>query len=184
MARAYRSIPPPSSQDRERFEAKYEKRSPDECWPWRAATTDRGYGACRLGSRPDGSRGTFYAHRIAWTFANGPIPDGLFVCHHCDNPACCNPAHLFVGTNTDNLRDAAQKGRTARGERSGTHTHPESVLRGERNGNATLTAQKVRDIRRRYAAGNVGQRALAKAFGVSRSLIGHVVHRRAWAHIA
>jgi hypothetical protein len=77
------------------------------CWPWTGATFHWGHGAVKVNGRPWG------AHRIAWELTRGPIPDGLLICHHCDNPPCCNPAHLFVGTHThlDNVRDMDAKGR-------------------------------------------------------------------------
>lgn len=82
-----------------------------ECWLWLSQRTPGGYGQFHFGPR-----GTppWYAHRLSWELANGPVPDGLSVLHHCDTPACVNPQHLFVGTHTDNMRDASRKGRLVR----------------------------------------------------------------------
>jgi hypothetical protein len=85
------------------------------CWEWTGATVPGGYG--RL--RGDDARSTL-AHRAAWLWANGPFPDGLKVCHRCDNPPCCNPEHLFLGTQLENMRDCVAKGRF-RGGRRGAH---------------------------------------------------------------
>lgn len=81
-----------------------------ECWPWTGAASDEGYGRFLLNGR---NGGYVMAHRYAWEQANGPIPDGLFVLHRCDNPRCVNPWHLFLGTKGDNNRDRAAKGRSA-----------------------------------------------------------------------
>lgn len=100
---------------------------PDACWMWMGGRGSHGYGVFCANNR------RYRAHRVAWELANGPIPndpDGpkIVVCHHCDTPLCCNPYRcLFLGTQTDNMRDAARKGRMATGERHGTRTHPESV---------------------------------------------------------
>lgn len=77
---------------------------PDECWPAKNTVKD-GYGQVRLGAK------MVRAHRLAWTMFNGPIPDGLNVLHACDNPACCNPAHLWLGTQRDNVQDMLRKKR-------------------------------------------------------------------------
>ncbi len=78
------------------------------CWTWTGRRNAGGYGVLRIRGR---SSKILFAHRLAWELTNGPIPDGLFVCHHCDNPPCCNPEHLFVGTPKDNCHDMMAKGR-------------------------------------------------------------------------
>lgn len=89
----------------ERFWAKANVLGPDECWLWRASVTSRGYGRFRLHGK---SRG---AHCVAWLLDRGPIPPGQLVLHRCDVPLCCNPAHLFLGTQGDNVADMDAKGR-------------------------------------------------------------------------
>jgi hypothetical protein len=86
-----------------------------QCWNWTARRGRGGYGRITL-SRP--TRGQTVAHRVAWELTNGPIADGLRVLHHCDNPACCNPSHLFLGTILDNNRDRDKKGRNGRSRRT------------------------------------------------------------------
>lgn len=81
------------------------------CHEWNAARFKTGYGAITVGSKRNGTKRTEYAHRMAWTIAKGPIPNGMFVCHKCDNPRCVNPDHLFLGTSQDNMQDMSSKGR-------------------------------------------------------------------------
>lgn len=161
---------------------------PDDCWGWSGPTHYSGYGLIAAG---DKSRRKFRAHRVSYEIHVGPIPAGLFVCHHCDRPACSNPRHLFLGTHTDNMRDMFAKGRgnvcvphpSVRGDRNGSRLYPERLVRGEQNQNAKLTADLVREIRARYAAGGVSTTRLATEYGVSAGAIWQIVRRRTWAHI-
>jgi len=89
--------------DTRRFWARIEKGN--DCWPWKSRTDKDGYGKVHWAGESN------RAHRVAWEITNGPIPDGLLVCHSCDNPPCCNPSHLFLGTNAENMRDASAKRR-------------------------------------------------------------------------
>ncbi len=91
----------------ERFWAKVLRSADSECWGWTAATV-QGYGVIGLSHR---GTGNMLAHRYSYLIHKGPIPDGMEVCHTCDNPPCCNPAHLFLGSHTDNMDDAYAKGR-------------------------------------------------------------------------
>lgn len=138
-------------------------RGPDECWIWTGKAHKRRYGYL-------GYQGRFVlAHRLSWELTNGPIPEGMDVCHTCDNPPCCNPAHLWIGTRADNNADKIAKGR-------------EVVLRGEMHGMAKLTWDQVSEIRSRYGAGEKGQVALAREYGVSKNLIHLIVTWKIWKH--
>ncbi len=140
------------------------------CWEWIAATNAKGYGHFTLGGR---SGKTKYIHRVVYQLCVGDTPNKLFVCHHCDIPACCNPAHLFLGTHAENLQDAARKGRL----------HG-SGARGERHGQTTLSEDQVRDIRRRAAVGGKGiMAALAREFHVSHCTVSRIVRRIYWSHV-
>lgn len=146
----------------EQFWQRVDKRQPDECWPW-LLCTDGKYGKFSL-------RGVeFKAPRVAYYLRTGTDPGELDVCHSCDNPICCNPAHLSLGTRSQNLREMVARGRKV--------SRP---LPGELNPMAKLTEDDVYTIREKYATGKVTQRELAAEYGVARSLIGRLVKGRSW----
>lgn len=150
------------------FWPKVDIRGPDECWPWKRSTQRYGYGGVTRNKEKK------TASRVAWELTYGPIPaDKPFICHHCDHPWCCNPAHLFPGTHLDNMADMRRKGRSPKNDNH----------QGEDNGNAKLTEQKVRQIRERYVQGDVTQTQLAQEFGVSSPLVSMIINRRVWQHI-
>lgn len=128
----------------ERLWPKVDKRGPGECWPWVGSLDSSGYGQMWDGQRPTRSS------RLVYALIHGPIPDGLCVLHRCDNPPCCNPAHLFLGTKGDNTADMMAKGR--------------------RGGPVKLSAEQVREIRVRVAAGE-RQWRVAKEYGVRDSTV-------------
>jgi hypothetical protein len=180
------------------------------CWPWRSACDGKGYGALTIGS-PTTRRVTANAARLAYLLTYGDIPVGLNVLHHCDNPPCCNPAHLWLGTILENSRDMVQKGRSAtgdrngsrryperlprgdhspsrrhperlaRGERHGTRSHPEQVRRGETHPNAKLTDAHVREIR--ALRGTMTRAAIAQRFGITKHTVSSIHVKRAWTHV-
>ncbi len=97
----------------ELFWSQVDRSVPDDCWPWAGKRDRHNYGYFYVKS----DKKTMGAHRWAWKFAVGAIPEGMFVCHRCDNPPCCNPAHLFVGSHKANTADMLAKGRQSRGPR-------------------------------------------------------------------
>ena len=148
----------------------------DDCWEWKAGGRGVGYGAIKYNGR------TIDSHRMAWFITHGYFPD-LLVCHSCDNRLCCNPNHLFLGTHQDNVDDMVKKGRQAIGETSGAKQHPESILRGEDNGQSKLTNFDVLEIRRLYKTGNYTERHLGKLYKTTCSNIHRIINRQAWKHI-
>jgi len=148
----------------ERFWEKVDKRGPDECWPWMGSKlVSGGYGRIF-----DGESKMLRAHRLSWEIAHGkPVPEGMHVCHTCDNPVCVNPNHLFIGTIADNNADMVEKGRQAKGE-----SLPQSKV----------TEQDVRDIRRLYEEG-WSQGALGRRYDITQPTVYDIVHRISWKHV-
>jgi len=137
-----------------------------ECWLWQGAKSRGGYGRIIRG------RTVLLAHRVSWELHRGSIPDGLCVLHDCptgDNPACVNPAHLWLGTKKDNSDDMIAKGRQV-------------ILRGEQTGRSILTPRRVRAIRAAAARG-MSEREICARFGISKGTRYHVVKRLQWRHV-
>lgn len=146
----------------ERFWSRVDKRGLNECWPWLGSFVG-GYGQISVGSRTDGTRRVVKAHRLAYELSVGPLGDAQ-ARHSCDNPPCCNPAHIEPGSNQDNVDDRTRRGRGAA---------------GARNGNAKLDPIAVARIRLHYAEG-ARQVDLADSFGVTQSMISKVVRGDYW----
>lgn len=152
----------------ERLKAKVQIDPKTACWNWIASLRPTGYGQMRyLGT-------TELAHRVSWMLFRGPIPKAdnvygtLNILHHCDNPKCVNPEHLYIGDQSDNAKDAVARKRW--GKRGCV---------GEQHGKAVLTETDVRIIRKSTLSAN----ELARQYKVSKSAIQHVLKKRSWAHI-
>jgi hypothetical protein len=126
-----------------------------QCWVWTAYCRPDGYGQFRSYGR------LVYTHRLSYAALVSPIPEGLHVLHHCDNPPCVRPGHLFAGTQVDNVADMIRKGR---------------------HWNSKLNDAKVLEIIRRASQG-LTQPEIARQFGVSRSIVGQIVRREVWKHL-
>ena len=140
----------------ERFEQGYEPVTESGCWIWTKATSSAGYGQIYKDGRVQ------YAHRLSYEMHFGEIPKGLMVCHKCDNPACINPAHLFIGTNADNMADMVKKDRSNR--------------KGESNPANKLTKEQVLSIRQDSRT----TQAIANDYGVVRHTIGDIKRGKIW----
>jgi hypothetical protein len=160
------------------FRKRVDKSShPKGCWVWKGRIHMKGYGIANYGQRSGG------AHRMSWVIHNQKlIPEGMCICHSCDNPPCVNPDHLWIGTNQENRDDSVKKGRQAKGDRSGMRVHPESRSRGENHGNSKFTYEDIWDMRRLYSEG-----APAKTIGVlyetRKTHVLRIVNRQRWTHV-
>lgn len=145
------------------------------CWLWTGHKDDGGYGVFFVKGQHVG------AHRIAWFLLYGEIPVGKCVCHDCptgDNPLCCNPAHLWLGTNRQNQLDKVAKSRQARGATHGSVTKPEAYFGVKRS--AKLTKEQVLDIRNTYLPYYRPARYYAEKYGVSVPTVHKVIYMKTW----
>ncbi len=163
------------------------------CWEWIGCRDKNGYGKTR-----DADKSHIRTHRVSWILHNGPIPEGLWVLHRCDNPPCVRPDHLWLGTAKDNSEDMFKKGRAIirpirqppvraaqhyyRGDDHFSRSRPELLARGERNGSVRLTEAQVINIRARIAAGERRQ-PIADEHGIAITTISALVRRETWAHV-
>lgn len=179
--RARRVVPkePKVSEPRPPYEAPIEyfwarvdqSGGPDACWPWTGGRNEHGYG--HVSFRPIKTK---LAHRVAWILTHGEIPAGLNVCHHCDNPPCCNPAHLFLGTHADNGWDKVRKGRH--------HLQVDPTkAQGVRNPAARLSEDDVRTIRDLALHSDLTHRQIGERFSVSKTTIRDIVRGNHWSHV-
>lgn len=163
---------PPTQPIEDRF-WRYARKGAD-CWTWTGACSIGGYGQMGIKGKTVG------AHRISYEIHIGPVPQGLYVLHRCDNPPCCNPRHLFLGTIADNNADRDAKGRVSRGD----HVDPACRARGERCHKSPLTEEIVRTLRRDYALGGVSLKTLAQRYQVTKTTVRRAIQGDTWKHVS
>lgn len=134
------------------------------CWEWERSLDGGGYGMFIS------SGGREKSHRFAYRAFIGEIPDGLFVCHKCDNTRCCNPEHLFLGTNQDNMDDKVRK-------------HRQHFPIGESNGRSEISLENVRKLRDDYSSGNYSYRDLATRYSISQTQVSRIIRRESWVSV-
>jgi len=138
------------------------RKSEDECWEWIGKSLSKGYGHLRINNKD------CYSHRMVYIETYGSIPEGLCILHTCNNPKCCNPKHLYVGTHADNMEQMSKDGRSNMGEK-----HP----------NSRLSNQIIIKIRFLYSTGKYSQKCLGKMVGVSQGQISRIIKKDGWKHI-
>jgi len=154
----------PARNTPEKFWANVGILSENDCWEWKLGKVPDGYGYVKY------QRKSLLAHRLSYILTYGEVPEGQLVCYHCDNPPCCNPAHLFLGTDLDNSRDKYSKGRA---------NHP----KGTSVGTVKLSEQDVLEVRRLYATGNYSKETLGEMFGCTLQNIYRIVNNITWRHL-
>ena len=161
MAKPCKPIPTLSEDDKQRFFSKIKISGPDDCHEWGFCQNGYGYGVWRL------RRVTYISTRISYFISTGVQPGNLRVCHRCDNPGCCNPKHLFLGTSKDNSQDMVKKGRSRRGS-----SHSGSIL----------TEDDVSKIRELHAIGELTQQQIADRFNVTNGSVSQIILCKTWRH--
>ncbi len=147
---------------KETFWSKVNKKKDDECWEWQAGCCDEGYGKFMFECT------VYRAHRLAYKFTHNYLPSDSDVLHTCDNPKCCNPNHLYLGTQKNNMEDRNNKHRQAL---------------GEHNGKSKLTSEQVLEIRKLYSSGKYTHQTLSVMFNISRQNISFILSNQGWKHI-
>jgi hypothetical protein len=162
MPRTTVQYPPLTEDDISRFHELVQQRGDDDCWLWLGSIKNKGYGQFWYSHKQR------LSHKIAYILAKGPIPENLHILHSCDNPPCCNPNHLFVGTNLENVRQKQERNR---------------VIKGSAVAVSRITEDDALAIRIRYASGGVTQAELGREYGIDDSVVSDIVRGTAWAHI-
>lgn len=148
-----------------KFWGKVDIKGKIDCWEWTGAKKPKGYGNVRIDKK------YLSSHRIAWELSNGDIPSGLVVMHICDNPSCCNPSHLVLGTMKSNSFDMIKKRRDG---------FKKNKAKGENNGNSKLKNSDIDTIRSIYKERDISQSDIGDMFGVSQTTISRVLLGRTW----
>ena len=138
-----------------------------DCWIWKGSTNKQGYGRLKF------KRKIYGPHRLSYELYIGKIKKGLCVCHKCDNPSCINPEHLFLGTLSDNMKDAYKKGRMVI-----------PYTPGEKHTSSILTDKKVIEILKMKKEQKITDKKLGEKFGVNRRTINNIIHNKTWKHIS
>lgn len=151
--------------------------NPDLCWEWKKGHSR--YGQFWFNNTP------YLSHRIAYYLHYKKDPDKFLVCHSCDNSLCCNPNHLWLGDDNDNMQDMIKKGRDSKacGDKNGSRTCPERRPKGSRIGVSKLKEEQVFEIHRLYSSGKYSHSDIGAVFNVSASNVGLIINKKRWRHI-
>ena len=153
----------PTASMTERFESQFVRIPEAGCWIWMGALKNKyGHGAFKLGGR---SSPVDFAHRVSWKLYLGDIPEGSYVLHHCDNPLCVNPDHLFLGSHKENMADMVAKDRQAKGSK---------CLQAKIDEKVAATIKQMKET---------PTKVLASIFGISRQSVADILYGRTWRHV-